>query len=177
MNLKIREAAPKDLSGIVETAESAFGLEYKKFTLSSNMDYFKGHRINPHNGLYVAHTESGVAGYSLFIPLMRTGTLELVQMGVRKEWQGQGIGSQLLPESIDQYVQKIKDLDGEPYAIYLTVSEDNPVAQKLYKKYGFEEVGRMRDMFVGKGNIEIIMGKILQPSRIYPKNTLWVKEK
>ena len=112
----------------------------------------------------------------MFIPIVRVGTLELVQIGVKQEYQGQGIGSKLLPESIDQYVQKIRILDGEPYAVYLTTSEDNPVGQKLYRKFGFEEAGRMNDLFVGKGNVEIIMGLILQPDRIYPKNTLWVEE-
>ena len=55
--------------------------------------------------------------------------LEVVQIAVRKEWQGRGIAGQLL-ESLPQEKE-----------VFLEVREGNTPARTLYQKQGFKEIG------------------------------------
>ncbi|MDQ0222893.1 ribosomal protein S18-alanine N-acetyltransferase [Streptococcus moroccensis] len=59
------------------------------------------------------------------------GELEMTQLAVIPEWQGKGYGQQLLGALKDR-----------PEAIFLEVRASNQPAISLYKKHGFEEVGR-----------------------------------
>ena len=61
--------------------------------------------------------------------------LEVVQIAVRKEWQGRGIARQLL-EILPQEKE-----------VFLEVREGNTPARTLYQKQGFKE------LVVGKGII------------------------
>jgi len=172
----IREATLDDVSNLVDVAEDAFEQEYKKHSKESNATFFREHMSCSRNGLYVAQDGDNLAGFSYFIPVVRVGTVELVQIGVRKDWQNKGIGTKLLSESSEKYVQKLENKGEEIYAMYLLTSEDNPVGQRLYKKCGFELKGKMDDLFIGKGDVELVLGKILRPDKIYPKNTIWTKD-
>ena len=55
--------------------------------------------------------------------------LEVVQIAVRKEWQGRGIAGQLL-ETVSQEKE-----------VFLEVREGNTPARTLYQKQGFKEIG------------------------------------
>ena len=55
--------------------------------------------------------------------------LEVVQIAVRKEWQGRGIARQLL-EILPQEKE-----------VFLEVREGNTPARTLYQKQGFKEIG------------------------------------
>ena len=55
--------------------------------------------------------------------------LEVVQIAVRKEWQGRGIARQLL-ETVPQEKE-----------VFLEVREGNTPARTLYQKQGFKEIG------------------------------------
>lgn len=55
--------------------------------------------------------------------------LEVVQIAVRKEWQGRGIAGQLL-ETVPQEKE-----------VFLEVREGNSPARTLYQKQGFKEIG------------------------------------
>lgn len=55
--------------------------------------------------------------------------LEVVQIAVRKEWQGRGIAGQLL-ETVPQEKE-----------VFLEVREGNTPARTLYQKQGFKEIG------------------------------------
>ncbi|OGJ18865.1 hypothetical protein A3K73_07035 [Candidatus Pacearchaeota archaeon RBG_13_36_9] len=63
----------------------------------------------------------------------------------------------------------------EVYAVYLTASSDNPAGQNLYQKSGFVEVGRIKDTFIGRGNVEVVMAKFFD-DRKYPSG-LWNEDK
>ena len=66
----------------------------------------------------------------------------VIGMGIRKEWQGQGIGSVLLESAISWSKQN-------PYLslIWLEVYDTNVAGKRLYQKLGFEECGRMKHFF------------------------------
>ncbi|MGT2929291.1 ribosomal protein S18-alanine N-acetyltransferase [Streptococcus dentasini] len=64
------------------------------------------------------------------------GELELTNIAVKSNYQGQGLASRLLEEIIHR-----------PETIFLEVRASNRPAQELYQKFGFKEVARRRDYY------------------------------
>ncbi|WP_053268940.1 GNAT family N-acetyltransferase [Pseudomonas chlororaphis] len=69
-----------------------------------------------------------------------------VGMGVAVEWQGQGVGSRLLAAVLD-----VADNWMNLHRVELTVFADNEAALGLYRKFGFEREGLLRDYAVRDG--------------------------
>lgn len=90
--------------------------------------------------LLVACSEGQPVGFLLFDP---TGFLDLPEIGyicVFKACRGNGVGTRL----IEGAKERLKDLDlGN--RLFLTVSEPNDKAIRLYQRLGFEDIGRDRN--------------------------------
>jgi putative acetyltransferase len=69
-----------------------------------------------------------------------------VYMGVALAWHGQGVGARLMSSVLD-----IADNWMNLRRVELTVYTDNEAAQALYRKFGFEIEGRLRDYAVRDG--------------------------
>ncbi|GBH09585.1 N-acetyltransferase [Pseudomonas syringae pv. actinidiae] len=67
-------------------------------------------------------------------------------MGVASAWQGKGVGSKLLAAVLD-----VADNWMNLHRVELTVYADNEAAQGLYRKFGFEVEGRLRNYAVRDG--------------------------
>ena len=67
-------------------------------------------------------------------------------MGVATAWQGKGIGSKLLTAALD-----VADNWMNLHRVELTVYADNEAAHHLYRKFGFEVEGRLRDYALRDG--------------------------
>jgi putative acetyltransferase len=67
-------------------------------------------------------------------------------MGVATAWQGKGVGSRLLTAALD-----VADNWMNLHRVELTVYADNEAAHHLYRKFGFEVEGRLRDYAVRDG--------------------------
>ena len=67
-------------------------------------------------------------------------------MGVATVWQGKGIGSKLLTAALD-----VADNWMNLHRVELTVYADNEAAHHLYRKFGFEVEGRLRDYALRDG--------------------------
>ncbi|EJL04649.1 acetyltransferase, GNAT family [Pseudomonas fluorescens Q2-87] len=67
-------------------------------------------------------------------------------MGVAVAWQGKGVGSMLLAAALD-----VADNWMNLRRVELTVYADNEAAIGLYRKFGFETEGLMRDYAVRDG--------------------------
>ncbi len=67
-------------------------------------------------------------------------------MGVATAWQGKGVGSRLLTAALD-----VADNWMNLHRVELTVYVDNEAAQRLYRKFGFEVEGVLRDSALRDG--------------------------
>ncbi|WP_338485815.1 GNAT family N-acetyltransferase [Pseudomonas trivialis] len=67
-------------------------------------------------------------------------------MGVATAWQGKGVGSRLLATALD-----VADNWMNLHRVELTVYADNEAAHHLYRKFGFEVEGRLRDYALRDG--------------------------
>lgn len=61
-------------------------------------------------------------------------------------WQGKGVGSRLLAAALD-----VADNWMNLHRVELTVYADNQAAQGLYRKFGFEVEGLLRDYALRDG--------------------------
>ena len=69
-----------------------------------------------------------------------------IGMGVAVDWQGKGVGSRLMAA-----VLEVADNWMNLHRVELTVFADNDAAQGLYRKFGFETEGRLRNYAVRDG--------------------------
>ncbi len=77
---------------------------------------------------------------------MRRAHCGSLGMGVAVSWQGKGVGSMLLAAALD-----VADNWMNLRRVELTVYADNEAAIGLYRKFGFETEGLMRDYAVRDG--------------------------
>jgi putative acetyltransferase len=69
-------------------------------------------------------------------------------MGVALAWQGKGVGSKLLATALD-----IADNWMNLQRVELSVYADNEAAIGMYRKFGFETEGRLRDYAIRDGGL------------------------
>lgn len=83
-------------------------------------------------------------------------------MGVVAGFRGQGVGRQLL-------VATIVAADAAGFLrIELSVHEDNPVAARLYRSYGFTEEGRQRRARIKNGRpVDVLLMSRLLPDHLW----------
>lgn len=112
----------------------------------------------PESRLYLvaeAGAERVLAGYAgmMFVP----GGLQadVLTIGVRPAYWGQGIGSALLAAIIGEARRR------GCVEVFLEVRADNPRAHGLYLRRGFEEVGVRRGYYQPSGTDAIVMRKDL----------------
>ncbi len=96
----------------------------------------------------------GYAGFWLVVDEAHISTI-----AVRPEYRGQGLGEQLLVALLK------RALDLGAAMATLEVRVGNGVAQNLYRKYGFEEVGRRKHYYRDNGEDALLMTVRLDPAR------------
>ncbi len=122
LSVVIRDYEARDFRDIVEIDAEAFG--------NRNPVYDAYIYITFGSDLIVADVGGKVVGY---IALMNHGkNAKIVSFAVRREFRGRGIGGKLLKAAIERCRQRGKE------RILLEVRVSNTVAQRLYKKNGFE---------------------------------------
>ena len=97
----------------------------------------------------VAENGSGVVGYGGLIAY--DDEAHIATLGVAVDRQGEGLGSLLLDALLAE-----SDRRGVPMVL-LEVRADNEVAQGLYRRRGFTEVGRRRRYYQPSGTDAVVM--------------------
>jgi len=81
-------------------------------------------------------------------------------MGVATAWQGKGVGARLLKTALD-----VADNWMNLHRVELTVYADNQAAQRLYRTFGFEVEGVLRDYALRDGvYVDTVSMARLRPS-------------
>jgi [ribosomal protein S18]-alanine N-acetyltransferase len=104
-----------------------------------------------HGRRYVAAEEgNALVGYAgMMLPGGRQA--EVLTLAVDEKHWGQGIGSALLTDLLDEAARK------DCREVLLEVRADNPRAQDLYRRFGFEEIGVRRGYYQPSGMDAIVM--------------------
>ena len=78
-------------------------------------------------------------GYAITMPALEE--MHLLNLAVRKEWQGRGVGGAILQHLIDLAAPTRCEV------IYLEVRPTNIAGLRLYEKFGFRQLGLRRDYY------------------------------
>ena len=128
-----REISLGDLDGIVQIERAVnpfpWGEEALRDTIASS-----GHHL-------MSLREGRAVGFLLSSFVLDESQLLLV--GVSPDWQGVGVGGQLLKELIN------RSRDQGQKLIYLEVRSGNERAIRLYRSLGFIDIGVRRDYYPG----------------------------
>ena len=132
-NFVFREISLGDLDGIVQIERAVnpfpWGEEALRDTIASS-----GHHL-------MSLREGRVVGFLLSSFVLDEAQLLLI--GVSPDWQGVGVGGQLLEELINRSQDQGQKL------IYLEVRSGNERAIRLYRSLGFIDIGVRRDYYPG----------------------------
>jgi putative acetyltransferase len=143
-NVVIRAAEPGDaaavsaLLGRVGTVEGT--LQVPDVPIATRLEMLQ--RVEPRDCKLVALVDGeviGMAGLHSVQPSLRRSHVRLLGIALASEWQGRGIGRQLMVRLLDW-----ADRWAGVLRIELHVHEDNPGAIALYRSLGFVEEGRHR---------------------------------
>ena len=128
-----REISLGDLDGIVQIERAVdpfpWGEEALRDTIASS-----GHHL-------ISLREGRAVGFLLSSFVLDEAQLLLI--GVSPDWQGVGVGGQLLKELIN------RSRDQGQKLIYLEVRSGNERAIRLYRSLGFIDIGVRRDYYPG----------------------------
>ena len=132
-NFVFREISLGDLDGIVQIERAVnpfpWGEEALRDTIASS-----GHHL-------MSLREGRAVGFLLSSFVLDEAQLLLI--GVSPDWQGVGVGGQLLKELIN------RSRDQGQKLIYLEVRSGNERAIRLYRSLGFIDIGVRRDYYPG----------------------------
>jgi len=129
-------------------------------------DWIRSHLMHPGRLLIVADADGELVGMLDFRNgqqqrISHRGTLE---MSVRRDWRGVGVGRALLTVMLDWAT-----LNPLIYKVSLSVLSDNRAAISLYRRMGFIEEGRRVDeiqMDAGVFRDDILMYRLVKPKAV-----------
>lgn len=99
----------------------------------------------------IGGTVVGYAGLMCIPPIADVQTIAVIP-----EFEGRGIGSALLRTLLQRAAH------GKADDMLLEVREDNPRAQELYRRFGFEQIAVRKNYYKGGVNA-LIMRRVLDP--------------
>lgn len=129
-----------------------------KDTLASDFDDFWNYNIlneelNSENSIYIiAKSENQVVGFAGIKIILDEA--EIMNIVVRKDFRGYGLGTLLLKKLIE--ICKNKNIS----SIFLEVNDTNLIAKNLYKKFGFAKIYTRKKYYDNKFD-GIVMKKII----------------
>ncbi|TSD02443.1 MAG: hypothetical protein Athens071424_89 [Parcubacteria group bacterium Athens0714_24] len=181
MQIQVRFGNIGDIEGIIAVAAETFPQDFnfgRGFSREQCQDFFLRALDDPNEFVVVVVRDDEVLGFIHYENKPPTnGTVYLNMIGVRKDVQGQGVGTVLLQQGDAFVVDHLRNRLGisNLATIWLSTSADNPVGQQLYLKCGYECCGEIRGM-VGEGNIELAMVKKIADVK-YNIGERWVTSK
>lgn len=145
--LRIKPVDSDQLPILRELSISTFMHSFAHFNSEANMTHYMSRAfsedkllkelLHPNSAFYLAQVESRFGGYmklntgSAQSDLSDQNALEVERIYIDAEFQGNGLGSQLMQFAIDSATESEKDF------IWLGVWEHNAKAISFYKKLGF----------------------------------------
>lgn len=149
MKCLIRKMSKKDINDVQNVAKESWHATYEGIIPREIQDNFLKHAYSDdmieyrlkNSNMFVAEVEGEVIGFINFSSLNENNESELSAIYINPEYQGHGIGTQLL-QTCTSALTKLK-------VIYLDVEKENNIGLSFYKKKGFEVVDEYDDNFDG----------------------------
>ncbi len=145
MSVALRSMTEADLMAVVELEQDVFGAEaWTPEMLLGELEQQPASRY-----YLVAQVEDKIVGYAGL--LGAGGQSDVVTLAVASDHWGHGIGSALLKALITEAARR------DCVEVFLEVRTDNSRAQRLYRRYGFAEIGIRRGYYQPSGADALVM--------------------
>ena len=147
----LRPMTTADIPAVLELEHALFGEEaWSRQMLAGEL------RQRPASRHYlVAQAAGRLAGYGGL--LAAGGQADVVTLAVAADHWGQGIGSALLTALLAEAARR------GCTEVFLEVRTDNQRAQRLYRRYGFAEIGIRKGYYQPSGADALVMRRELAP--------------
>jgi ribosomal-protein-alanine N-acetyltransferase len=142
----LRDMTRADLPAVLELEEELFAPD----TWTAAMYRDELAQTDTRHYLVAVDDAGRVVGYAGLIAYPEEAHIATV--GVTGSVQGQGIGAQLLDALLTE-------ADTRSQVVLLEVRADNEVAQGLYRRRGFAEIGRRRGYYQPSGADAVVMSR------------------
>ena len=147
MTVRLRPMATADLPAVLDLEEELFAPD----TWSAAM--YRDELAHRDTRYYlVAEDGNGIVGYGGLIAYRDEAHIST--LAVARARQGEGIGARLLDALL-------AEADRRSPVVLLEVRADNEVAQGLYRRRGFTEIGRRRGYYQPSGTDAVVMKREL----------------
>ena len=145
MTIEIRQATVLDLPEIMKLETASFDND------AWPEETFKSELAAKHTYYILALEENVVVGYAGLSKLPGSDQADIQTIAVREDKRGLGIGKKLM----DTLTLQATELGAKE--IFLEVRADNSIAQKLYKLFGFKQIGTRKKYYQPDGVDAFIM--------------------
>ena len=146
MSVSLRDMTSTDLPVVLELEEELFAPD----TWTAAMYRDELHRADSRHYLVAVDDAGAVVGYAGLIAYPEEA--HIATIGVTATAQGQGIGALLLDTLL-------AEADTRSQVVLLEVRADNEVAQGLYRRRGFTEIGRRRGYYQPSNTDAVVMSR------------------
>ena len=145
MAIEIRQATVLDLPEIMNLETASFAKD------AWPEETFKSELAAKHTYYILALEDNLVVGYAGLSKLPGSDQADIQTIAVREDKRGLGIGKKLM----DTLTLQATELGAKE--IFLEVRADNSIAQKLYKLFGFKQIGTRKKYYQSDGVDAFIM--------------------
>ena len=145
MSRTLRTMTPADLDAVLVLERSLFGEEaWSRQMLEGEL------AEQPRSRYYLVADDDGViTGYAGL--LLAADQADVVTLAVAADWWGQGAGSALLEALLSEAARR------RCTEVFLEVRTDNTRAQRLYRRYGFSQIGIRKGYYQPSGADALVM--------------------
>jgi ribosomal-protein-alanine N-acetyltransferase len=133
--------------------EQVFAIQEETGLSYWSIEDYKNETSNPNAIFLVAKKDFEVRGFILVRLITSLQIAEIINIGIKKEHQNQGIGKLLL----EKITSEIRILDIKK--IELEVREQNTQAIKFYQKHFFTEQGIRKNFYQNPNDNAILMSR------------------
>ena len=150
MSVALRDLTLADLPAVVELEEELFAPD----TWTAQMYRDELRQTDTRHYLAAVDDAGRLVGYAGLIAY--PDEAHIATIGVATDRQGEGIGARMLD-------QLLAEADRRSRVVLLEVRADNEVAQGLYRRRGFTEIGRRRGYYQPSGADAVVMSREVPP--------------
>jgi [ribosomal protein S18]-alanine N-acetyltransferase len=143
MNITIRKMTVDDVSAVVDLDQKSFSLPWPERSFRFELT------DNPASRCWVAELDGKVVG--MIVVWLIVDEAHVATIATDPEYRRQGIGKRLLAHALHQLIN-----DGARSS-FLEVRESNLAAQEMYRKFGYEVMGRRRRYYRDNDEDAILM--------------------